>query len=270
MLHKPRRRRGEFAPVVVFDIDEQWVANLIEIQTIAKENKGFRYILIVVDAFSKYAWAEPLNKKTGKEVTDAFTKNHKTRQETSEITNRCRERILYQDISSMVSGARHSPFFHARRCQSEYRPTIYSHHKIQTVSLFYSRQYVEIYRCPAQTFIAAYAWHLSKWTRRIKPKSRNRCTELRQRHERNPYLKSVIKCVPIRNFVRLKKIYLPGWTEEVFEIRKVVPGKVTTYNMRELRRDAITRKFLFVGFTKSARGYSDVFSSRESIKKIER
>ena len=30
-LHKPRRRRGEFLPVVVFDIDQQWVADLIEV-----------------------------------------------------------------------------------------------------------------------------------------------------------------------------------------------------------------------------------------------
>ncbi|PFX25068.1 Uncharacterized protein F54H12.2 [Stylophora pistillata] len=73
-LHKPRSRRGEFAPVLVFDIDEQWVADLIEVHTIAKENKGFRYILVVVDAFSKYAWAISLKKKTGKEATDALTK----------------------------------------------------------------------------------------------------------------------------------------------------------------------------------------------------
>ena len=30
-LHKPRGRRGEFLPVVVFDIDQQWVADLIEV-----------------------------------------------------------------------------------------------------------------------------------------------------------------------------------------------------------------------------------------------
>ena len=30
-LHKPRRRRGEFQPVVAFDIDEQWVADLVEV-----------------------------------------------------------------------------------------------------------------------------------------------------------------------------------------------------------------------------------------------
>lgn len=49
-LQKPRRRRGEFTPVIVFDIDQQWVADLIEVQTIAKENKGNHYILVVVDA----------------------------------------------------------------------------------------------------------------------------------------------------------------------------------------------------------------------------
>ena len=73
-LHKPRRRRGEFLPVVVFDIDQQWVADLIEVQTLSKQNKGYRYVLVVIDAFSKYAWARPIKKKTGKDVTDAFAK----------------------------------------------------------------------------------------------------------------------------------------------------------------------------------------------------
>ena len=60
--------------LVVFDIDEQWVVDLIEVQTLAKQNKGYRYILVVIDAFSKHAWAQPIKKKTGKDVTDAFAK----------------------------------------------------------------------------------------------------------------------------------------------------------------------------------------------------
>ena len=54
-LHKPRRQRGAFQPVLVFDMDEQWVADLIEVQLIAKQNKGYRYLLIVIDVLSKYA-----------------------------------------------------------------------------------------------------------------------------------------------------------------------------------------------------------------------
>ena len=59
---------------MVFDIDEQWVADLIEVQTLAKQDKGYRYILMVIDAFSKHARAQPIKKKTGKDVTDAFAK----------------------------------------------------------------------------------------------------------------------------------------------------------------------------------------------------
>ena len=73
-LHKPRRQRGEFLPEVVFNIDQQWVADLIEVQTISKHNKGYRYILVVNDASSKYTRAWPIKKKTGKDVTDMFAK----------------------------------------------------------------------------------------------------------------------------------------------------------------------------------------------------
>ena len=43
-LHKPRRRRFPTAPVVVFGIDEQWTADLIEVVNIARYNRGYRYL----------------------------------------------------------------------------------------------------------------------------------------------------------------------------------------------------------------------------------
>ena len=73
-LHKPTRRRFKTVPVLVFNIDEQWVADLIEVGNIAKSNRGTRYLLTVVDVLSKYAWVEPVKAKTGKAVTEAFAK----------------------------------------------------------------------------------------------------------------------------------------------------------------------------------------------------
>ena len=54
------------------DADEQWVTDLIKVQTLAKQNKGYRYILVVTDAFFKYAWAQSIKKETGKDVSDSF------------------------------------------------------------------------------------------------------------------------------------------------------------------------------------------------------
>ena len=61
-------------PVMVYGIDEQWTADLIEVNNIAEYNRGYRYLLTVVDVFSKHTWVEPVKNKTGKTVTDAMTK----------------------------------------------------------------------------------------------------------------------------------------------------------------------------------------------------
>jgi len=55
-LHKPRRRRFATVPVIVGGLDDQWVADLVEVQPLAKYNRGIRYLLTVLDVLSKYAW----------------------------------------------------------------------------------------------------------------------------------------------------------------------------------------------------------------------
>ena len=40
----------------------------------SKFNKGFRFLLCVIDIFSKYAWVVPLKDKKGISMVDAFQK----------------------------------------------------------------------------------------------------------------------------------------------------------------------------------------------------
>ena len=47
---------------------------MIEVINIAKYNRGYRYLLTVVDVFSKHAWLQPVKNKTGQAVTAAFEK----------------------------------------------------------------------------------------------------------------------------------------------------------------------------------------------------
>src|SRR5882757_5791252 len=65
-LHKPVRRTFKRNPIVVESIDQQWEADLVDMQEYKRVNKGFNYILTVIDVMSKYAWIEPLENKTGK------------------------------------------------------------------------------------------------------------------------------------------------------------------------------------------------------------
>ena len=43
-------------------------------QLISKFNKGFRFLLCIIDIFSKYAWVVPLKDKKGISIVNAFQK----------------------------------------------------------------------------------------------------------------------------------------------------------------------------------------------------
>ena len=60
--------------VMVSYVDQQWQADLIDMQKLEKYNNGYKWILTVIDIFSRYVWAFPLKSKTGEGVADAFKK----------------------------------------------------------------------------------------------------------------------------------------------------------------------------------------------------
>ena len=62
-LHKPVRRRFPTLPTRVFSINEQFVMDLVDVQKLARYNRGNKYLLTVIDVLSKYAWVEPLKNK---------------------------------------------------------------------------------------------------------------------------------------------------------------------------------------------------------------
>lgn len=73
-LHKPVVRKFRKRRVIVYGIDEIWGADLVDMQAFAKDNDGFRFLLSVIDVYSKYGWLVPIKDKSGKSVADAFEK----------------------------------------------------------------------------------------------------------------------------------------------------------------------------------------------------
>lgn len=71
-LHKPVRKSFKRNKVRVRGIDENWQADLVDVQNLKQFNGGYRYLLTCIDVFSKYAWAVPLKSKLSKDVVKAF------------------------------------------------------------------------------------------------------------------------------------------------------------------------------------------------------
>lgn len=73
-LHAPARKRYRRRRVLTRGLDDLWQADLVDMLAYARFNRNKRYILTVIDVYSKFAWAEPVARKTGELVTQAFAR----------------------------------------------------------------------------------------------------------------------------------------------------------------------------------------------------
>ena len=71
-LHKRIIRKFKKRKVYSAFKDNIWAADLADMKLINKVNKGFRFLLCVIDIYRKYAWVVPLKDKKGVSIVNAF------------------------------------------------------------------------------------------------------------------------------------------------------------------------------------------------------
>ena len=74
-MYKPIIRKFKEIKVYSSFKDNICGADLDDMQLISKFNKGIRFLLCVIDIFSKCAWVIPLKDKKGVTITNGFQKN---------------------------------------------------------------------------------------------------------------------------------------------------------------------------------------------------
>ena len=71
-LHKPVINKFPRRQTIVAGVGEQLQADLVDIKGHMAKNDNYKYILTVIDVFSKKAWALPLKSKSGADVAPAL------------------------------------------------------------------------------------------------------------------------------------------------------------------------------------------------------
>jgi len=66
------RKRFARNPITVTNVGDVWECDLLDVESYAKYNDNFRYILSVIDVFSKFLYLIPVKTKIGPAVTVAF------------------------------------------------------------------------------------------------------------------------------------------------------------------------------------------------------
>ena len=73
-LHKPVIKKFSKRKVYSSFKGNIWGVDLADIQLLSRKNKGIKYLLCVIDLFSKYAFVVPLKDKKGASVVKGFEK----------------------------------------------------------------------------------------------------------------------------------------------------------------------------------------------------
>ena len=73
-INKTAKRNFQRSRVIVSGIDDQFDADLASFIPYSNDNDDYKYLLVVIDIFSRYAWVEPIKDKTANEIVKAFDK----------------------------------------------------------------------------------------------------------------------------------------------------------------------------------------------------
>lgn len=276
-IHKQARRNFLRRPVILKGIDDLWQADLIDMQNLRKYNKGFNYILVVIDCFSKYAWTVPIKSKNKICVTNAF------------------ESILYSSHRKPVNlqtdlGTEfyNNTFKILMKTNNINHYSTFSTKKASIVERLIKTIKNKLYKCFSLN--GSYHWlgllevvlktynNTKHRTIKYKPINVDKSNEylikenikktykyISAKSERTPKFK-------VGDYVRISKYkqhfekgYTPNWSTELFTIKNIKNTVPVTYHLEDQRKHTILGTFYEHELQKTS--YPDVYLIEKVLKK---
>lgn len=243
-LHRDARKNFLRRKTEMRGICDTLQADLVEMIPYAKKNNGMKYILVVINIFSKKGYARPLKNKTGEEVTRAMksilnTINHPIKNLHVDMG----KEFYNQQMKSMIQQRNitlYSTFSVKKAAIVERFNRTLKNKMWRLFSLNGSYKWLQI----LQKIIDDYN-NTKHRTIKMKPNDVNNRNEqdllntvYNQKYNISEKIKAKFK---IGDFVRLskhKKVfekgYTPNWTTELFKVKKIQYTHPITYLLVDL------------------------------------
>ena len=239
-LHKPVRQRYATNPTVALGVDHQWVADLVDMQRMSRQNKGYKYLVTVIDVLSKYAWAIPIKNKTGQELKRAFEVIFKEGRQPvqlqtdkgSEFYNKTFQNFLKDKNIHLFSTHGDTKAATVERFNRTLKARMY-----RALTANNTLTYVTMLPDLVKGYNAAKHRSIGMLPKDVTPQNDRRIWKTLCAKRLRPLVRFQFN---VGDKVRLSKVrrvfkksYLPGWMEEVFVIRRRLTGPVPSYHLQE-------------------------------------
>ena len=244
-LHKPIIRKFEKRKVYSTFKDNIWGVDLADMQLLSKYNKGIRFLLCVIDIFSKYAWVVPLKDKKGVSIVKAFQiilkqSNRKPNKiwvdKGSEFYNAYFKKWLRDNDIVMCSTHNEGKSVVAERFIRTLKSKIYKY--MTSIS---KNVYIDKLDDTVDEYNNTY--HTTIKMKPIDVEDNTYINTIKEINNKDPKFK-------VGDHVRISKYknifakgYMHNWSEEVFVIKKVKNTVPWTYVINYLNGEAIIGTF---------------------------
>ena len=252
-LHKPITRKFTKRRVFVKGVDEIWAADLVEMGKFSDWNKGIKYLLMVIDVFSKFGWIEPLKDKKGETVVAAFEKLFKLGRQPRLLWTDKGKEFYNKNVNQLLS-KKNIKLYSTENEEKSSVAERFNRTIKQMMWKMFSANNNTIYIDKICELLKNYnsSWHRSV---RMSPFSASDIKNSNQVFA-NLYSDEIYKQVKEPKFrigdkVRISKYkrklfdkgFTPNWTEEIFVIDGILHTKPITYRLVGLQGDTVTGSF---------------------------
>ena len=214
-------------------------------QLLSRYNKGIRFLLCVIDIFSKHTWIVPLKDKKGVRIVTAFQSISKQSDRKPnkiwidkgpEFYNASYKKWLQDNDIVMYSTNNEGKFVVAERFIRTLKRKIYKH--MTSIS-------INVYIDKSDDIVDEYnnVYHTTIKMKPIDVKDNTYINDDTEINNKDPKFKvgDDVRISKYKNI--LSKGYTPNWSEEVFVIKKVKHTVPWTYVINDLNGEEITGTF---------------------------
>ena len=232
-------------------VDDIWCSDLVDMQKLSKWNKGYKYLLMVLDIFSKYGWIIPLKTKTGLEVSKALQiifKENKPKMlwvdKGKEYHNKNVLVLLAKNDVKIYSSEKEEKSSVCERWNRTIKTKIYKQFTIQNNTI-----YIDILKKILSSYNNSKHRSIGMTPLQArKPQNYGKVYFKLYGQRESPVR---VKSLKIGDKVRISKYkrktfdkgYTPNWTEEVFVIDEIQWTDPITYRIRDLNGELIKGTF---------------------------
>ena len=245
-LHKPIIKKFEKRKVYSQLKDNIWGVDLAEKKSLSRKNKGIKYLLCVIDLYSKYAFVIPLKDKKGISILNAFDKiikqyNRKPNKiwvdQGGEFYNNIFKKWLSDNDIIMYSTYNEGKSVVAERFIRTLKSKLYKHMIAIGKNLSYD---------VLDDVVNKYN-NTKNGTIKMKPidvRDNNNKRVYIDEHNKKRSRFKVGDRVRISKFKNIfAKGYTPNWSKEIFIVDKINNTVPYTYNLKDLNDEEIIGSF---------------------------